>query len=53
MNHPGPRFVIVPTELATTAYPQIPPGWKSYRTQGVNFAKGKRSDLTMILKPTP
>jgi 4-amino-4-deoxy-L-arabinose transferase-like glycosyltransferase len=53
MTHPGPRFVIVPTEMAKAAYPQIPPAWKSYTTRGFAFAKGKSTDLTMILKPTP
>ena len=52
MTHPGPRFVIVPTELAKTAYPQIPPGWKSYTARGFSFVKGRPTDLTMILKPT-
>jgi hypothetical protein len=52
MTHPGPRFVIVPTELAKTTYPQIPSGWKSYTVRGFNGAKGKPADLTMILKPT-
>jgi hypothetical protein len=50
MNFPGPRFVILPTELATTIYPRIPDGWKSYRTKGFNFVKGKRTDLTLVLK---
>ncbi len=50
MHFPGPRFVIMPTELATRIYPRIPDEWKSYRTQGYNFVKGKRTDLTMILK---
>jgi hypothetical protein len=49
----GPKFVIMPTKVATTIYPELPPGWKSYTTQGYNFVQGKRADLTMILKPTP
>jgi hypothetical protein len=53
MTYPGPRFVIVPTELAKTTYPEIPPGWKSYTASGFAFAKGRRVDLTMILKPIP
>jgi 4-amino-4-deoxy-L-arabinose transferase-like glycosyltransferase len=52
MTFPGPRFVILPTELAKTSYPQIPPGWKSYSTRGFSFVKGKTTNLTMILKPT-
>ena len=53
MTLPGPRFIIVPTELATANYPQLPPDWKSYRTTGIAFAKGKWVDLTLILKPVP
>ena len=49
----GPKFIIMPTEMAKAVYPEIPPGWKSYTAQGFNFAKGKHTDLTMILKPTP
>jgi len=52
MTNPGPRFVIVPTELAKATYPQLPSAWKSYTARGFAFAKGKRIDLTMILKPT-
>jgi hypothetical protein len=51
MMLPGPRFVIVPTDLARSTYPELPPGWKSYQSRGFAFAKGKRVDLTMILKP--
>jgi 4-amino-4-deoxy-L-arabinose transferase-like glycosyltransferase len=50
MNFPGPRFVIMPTKVAIAIYPQIPNGWKSYNTKGFNFVKGKRTDLTLILK---
>jgi 4-amino-4-deoxy-L-arabinose transferase-like glycosyltransferase len=48
----GPKFVIMPTDVAKDLYPELPPGWKSYTAQGLNLAKGKRVDLTMILKPT-
>jgi 4-amino-4-deoxy-L-arabinose transferase-like glycosyltransferase len=51
MAFSGPKFVIMPTAVARTIYPELPPGWKSYTTQGYNFAKGNRADLTMILKP--
>jgi 4-amino-4-deoxy-L-arabinose transferase-like glycosyltransferase len=50
MQHPGPRFIIVPTDLAKAVYPEMPSGWKSYRTTGYNFVKGKRVDLTLVLK---
>jgi 4-amino-4-deoxy-L-arabinose transferase-like glycosyltransferase len=52
MAFSGPRFVIMPTDVARTVYPELPAGWKSYTAQGFNFAKGQRADLTMILKPT-
>lgn len=51
MAFTGPKFVIMPTDVAKTIYPEIPPGWKSYTARGYNFAKGNRADLTMILKP--
>lgn len=53
MTYPGARCLILPTDLAKTVYPQLPAGWKSYSVQGYNFVKGKRTDLTLILKPTP
>lgn len=53
MTNSGPRFLILPTELARTVYPEIPPGWKSYSVEGYNFVKGKRTALTLILKPMP
>jgi 4-amino-4-deoxy-L-arabinose transferase-like glycosyltransferase len=52
MSFWGPKFIIVPTNVAKDLYPELPPGWKSYTAQGFNFPKGKRTDLTMILKPT-
>lgn len=51
MDYPGPRFVIMPTDAAKSAYPEIPPGWKTYTAHGFNFVKGTSIDLTMVLKP--
>ena len=51
MEKPGARFVIVPATLAEKIYPTLPPEWRSYSTHGLNVAKGKRVDLTLILKP--
>lgn len=51
MGYPGPRFVILPTDIAKSAYPTIPPEWKTYTARGFNFAKGTSVDLTMLLKP--
>ncbi len=50
MDAPGARFVVLPTNLARKLYPALPAKWKSYRTDGFNFVKGKRLDLTMLLK---
>lgn len=51
LAEPGPRFVVMPTQMANEIYPTLPDGWKSFSTRGFNAVKGKRSDLTLILKP--
>jgi 4-amino-4-deoxy-L-arabinose transferase-like glycosyltransferase len=51
MEQPGARFVILPTQLATNIYPVLPADWKNFSTRGFNLVKGKRVDLTLILKP--
>ncbi len=51
MSKPGPHFVIVPTSLVQTLFPNRPQAWKSSSTRGLNIAKGKRVDLTLVLKP--
>ena len=51
MEKSGPRFVILPTELATKVCPIPPPSWKTFSVSGLNIAKGKRADLTLVLKP--
>jgi 4-amino-4-deoxy-L-arabinose transferase-like glycosyltransferase len=51
MEKPGPRFLILPTESVTTAFPNPPSTWKMFSTAGFNLAKGKRTDLTLLLKP--
>ena len=50
MEKPGGRFVVIPTALATSLYPTLPAGWKTYSTRGLNTANGKWLDLTLILK---
>jgi 4-amino-4-deoxy-L-arabinose transferase-like glycosyltransferase len=50
MSKPGPRFVIVPTSLFQTLFPNHSQGWRSFPTRGFNIAKGKRVDLTLVLK---
>lgn len=51
MEETGPRFVVLPTSLASSLYPKLPENWKSFSTHGFNAVKGKRSDLTLLLKP--
>ena len=51
MEQPGPCFVILPTDLANKIYPALPNDWKDFRARGFNIAKGKRVDLTLVLKP--
>jgi hypothetical protein len=51
MGKSGARFVIMPTKLAETDFANLPPAWKTFSTHGFNVAKGKRIELTLILKP--
>jgi 4-amino-4-deoxy-L-arabinose transferase-like glycosyltransferase len=51
MDSPGARLVILPTETARELYPQLPPNWKMFRSAGFIPARGKRFDVTLILKP--
>ena len=51
MTEAAPRFVIVPTSLATTLFPNHPQTWKMFSARGFNIAKGKRIELTLVLKP--
>ena len=51
MQSPGPRFVVLPTSIAGTLFAEHPENWKMFSTHGFNIAKGKRVDLTLVLKP--
>ena len=50
MSKSGARFVILPTEMAEDVFPSPPTTWRSFPTAGFNVAKGKRVDLTLLLK---
>jgi 4-amino-4-deoxy-L-arabinose transferase-like glycosyltransferase len=50
MQKNGPRFVILPTEMAGDTFPDPPATWKTFSTAGFNVAKGKRVALTLVLK---
>ena len=51
MGRSGPRFVVLPTSMARTLFAEYPQNWKMFSTRGFNIAKGKRVDLTLVLKP--
>jgi len=51
MAQTGPRFVIVPTSLATKLFPNHPENWRMFSTRGFNIAKGEHVELTLVLKP--
>jgi 4-amino-4-deoxy-L-arabinose transferase-like glycosyltransferase len=50
MSGPGPRFVVLPTPVAGSLFANQPPNLKFFSTSGFNIAKGKRVDLTLVLK---
>ena len=50
MNRAGSRFVVLPTASVAEIFPNIDASWKSYRAKGFNIPKGRRVDLTMLLK---
>ncbi len=51
MQSSGPRFVVLPTSIAGTLFAEHPENLKMFSTHGFNIAKGKRIDLTLVLKP--
>jgi hypothetical protein len=51
MSAPGPRFIVLPTPVAGELFANPPESWRFYTASGVNVAKGKRVDLTLVLKP--
>jgi 4-amino-4-deoxy-L-arabinose transferase-like glycosyltransferase len=50
MIQPGPRFIVLPTPVAGTPFANGPADWQTFSTSGFNIAKGKRVDLTLVLK---
>lgn len=50
MSRPGPRICLLPTDQVAALFPIIPDGWKQARATGFNTAKGKRLDLTALVK---
>jgi 4-amino-4-deoxy-L-arabinose transferase-like glycosyltransferase len=46
----GPRFIILPTTVAGEIFPNTPESYRFFTVSGLNIAKGKRVDLTLVLK---
>jgi 4-amino-4-deoxy-L-arabinose transferase-like glycosyltransferase len=51
MSAPNPRFVVLPTPVAGEIFANPPASWRFFTVSGFNIAKGKRVDLTLVLKP--
>jgi 4-amino-4-deoxy-L-arabinose transferase-like glycosyltransferase len=50
MSTPGPRFIVLPTPVAGELFANPPERWRFFTVSGFNIAKGKRVDLTLVLK---
>jgi len=50
MTVPRGRFVVLPMTVAGSIFANPPQSWQSFTTSGFNIAKGKRVDLTLVLK---
>jgi 4-amino-4-deoxy-L-arabinose transferase-like glycosyltransferase len=50
MGTPDPRFIVLPTAVAGELSAKPPAGWRFFTVNGFNIAKGKRVDLTLVLK---
>jgi len=51
MSRGGSRFIVLPTASVAEIFPNVDTSWRSYRERGFNIPKGRRVDLTMLLKP--
>jgi 4-amino-4-deoxy-L-arabinose transferase-like glycosyltransferase len=50
MSAPDPRFIVLPTPVAGELFANAPSTWRFFTVNGFNIAKGKRVDLTLVLK---
>jgi len=50
MSAPDPRFIVLPTAVAGELFANPPASWRFFTINGFNIAKGKRVDLTLVLK---
>ena len=51
MSAPDARFIVLPTPVAGELFANPPASWRFFTVSGFNIAKGKRVDLTLVLKP--
>jgi 4-amino-4-deoxy-L-arabinose transferase-like glycosyltransferase len=51
MSAPDPRFIVLPTPVAGEIFAKPAESWHFFTVSGFNIAKGKRVDLTLVLKP--
>ena len=50
MSAAGPRFVVMPTPIASAVFPNQSQSSQFFTMSGFNIAKGKRVDLTLVMK---
>ena len=50
MSEPGPRFVVVPTSLVEGLFRNRPEAWRLFPVSAFNIPKGKKVELTLVLK---
>jgi len=51
MSEAGPRFIVLPTPVAGELFAMPQESWQLFTVSGFNIPKGKRVDLTLVLKP--
>jgi 4-amino-4-deoxy-L-arabinose transferase-like glycosyltransferase len=50
MSAADSRFIVLPTPVAGELFANPPASWRFFTVNGFNIAKGKRVDLTLVLK---
>src|SRR5947207_12692849 len=50
MSAADPRLIVLPTSVAGELFANPPKRWRFFTVSGFNVAKGKRVDLTLVLK---
>jgi 4-amino-4-deoxy-L-arabinose transferase-like glycosyltransferase len=50
MSAPYPRLIVLPTPVAGELFANAPASWRFFTVSGFNIVKGKRVDLTLVLK---